>query len=147
MPHQSNREKARKHIDKKLRNRLRMYFVISIVLLGVVVYEAVSGLVPFTFALLGVIVGILLGIVTARMFHLSWNKDAKKIVSRLDMFGGIILVFYIIFAFYRGKIVGHFIHGSAVGGVSISIVTGIMIGRVLGTRGRIIQILKEQKVF
>ena len=147
MPQLTNNEKARKHIDKKLRNRLRVYFVISIVLLGVVIYEVISGLVPLTFALLGVIAGILLGIVTARMFHLSWNQDAKKIVSRLDMFGGVILVLYIIFAIFRGKIIGHFIHGSAVGGVSISIVTGIMIGRVLGTRGRIIQILKEQNVF
>jgi hypothetical protein len=147
MPRSDKRKKAIKYIDKKLRNRLRIYFVISIILIVVVVYEITSRLVPFTFALLGVGVGILLGIVTARMFHLSWNHDAKKIVSRLDIFGGVILMLYIIFAIFRSQIISYFIHGSAVGGVSISIVMGIMIGRVLGTRGKIIKILKEQKIF
>jgi hypothetical protein len=142
-----NRSKTTKHLDNRLRLRLRLYFLISLILICVVLYEIISGVVPLSFAFFGVVFGILLGIVTARMFHLSWNKDVKKIVSRLDMMGGVILVLYIIFAVFRGRIIGHFIHGSAVGGVSVALVTGIMLGRVLGTRGRIMQILKEQRVF
>jgi hypothetical protein len=34
-----------------------------------------------------------------------------------------------------------------VGGVSMSIVAGIITGQGLGTRGRIVQVLKEQEVF
>jgi hypothetical protein len=97
--------------------------------------------------LIGLISGIIIGVISARMFHISWNHDAKKIVSQLDVFGGLILVLYILFEFFRNKIISHFIYGPAVGGVSISLITGMMIGRFLGTRGRIIQVLKEQKVF
>ena len=142
-----SRERVRKHIDTKLRNRLRIYFLISVILLGVVIFEIVTGVVGLAYAILGIVIGMLLGFVSARMFHLSWDHDAKKIVSRLDLFGGVILVLYIIFAIFRSRLIGYFIHGPAVGGVSISIVTGIMIGRVIGTRGRIRQILSEQNVF
>lgn len=110
-------------------------------------YEIMAGIVTFPLAILGILIGIFLGFITARMFHLSWDENAKKIVSRLDVFGGVILVFYLIFALLRGKIVEYFIHGPAVGGVSLSIVTGIMIGRVFGTRGKIMKIFKEQHIF
>lgn len=146
MPKKSHHHHVQ-HIDKKLTFRLRIYFLISLILIGVTIYEIVSGVVPVLFALIGIGIGIFLGIITARMFHLSWSHDAKKIVSQLDIFGGVILVLYIIFAIFRSRLIGYFIHGTAIGGVSMAIVTGIMIGRVLGTRGRIIQILKEQNVF
>jgi hypothetical protein len=91
--------------------------------------------------------GIVVGIVSARMFHISWNKDAKKIVSRLDEYGVIILVLYILFELKREWIVSNFVQGAIIGPTSFSLLTGIMIGRVLGTRGRIVQVLREQKVF
>lgn len=143
----SSREQVRSHIDKKLQRRLRLYFGISLLLLCAVLFEVFIGIVGFAFALLGILIGLGLGFISARMFHLSWDQDAKKIVSRLDLFGGVILVLYILFAVFRSRIIGHFIHGPAVGGVSISIVTGIMIGRFFGTRGRIRKILEDQQVF
>lgn len=80
------------------------------------------------------------------MFHTSWNDDAKKIVSRLDMFGGGILILYILFEILREQIVGYFTHDVQVGTVGFAVLAGIMFGRVLGTRGKIIEILKEQNL-
>ena len=150
MPKKSSlvtRKHIRHHVDKKLQTRLRLYFLISVVLVCIAIYEVVTGVVGIAIALLSLIAGVGLGILTARMYHLSWDHDAKKIISRLDLFGIIILALYILFAIFRTKIIGHFIHGPAVGGASLSIVAGIMVGRVIGTRGKIAKILREQKVF
>lgn len=147
MKKRTSLEHIRKHIDKKLQRSLRIYFIISLILIGVISFEIITGVVKIEFALIGIAIGVFLGFFTARMYHISWDHDAKQIVSKLDKFGGIILVLYIILAFSRKIIISYFIHGPAVGGVSIAIVTGIMVGRVLGTRGKIIQILKEQQVF
>ncbi len=136
-----------KHLDKKLKNRMRWYFVLSFLLLGVVGYEILFGMVTVGFALLGVVMGIFLGVGVARMFHLSWDHDAKKIVSRLDAFGIVILVLYIAFVIVRRQIIGYFFYASMVGGMSMAISAGVMIGRVVGTRGKILKILKEQRVF
>jgi hypothetical protein len=81
------------------------------------------------------------------MFHISWNHDAKKVVSRFDVYGVIILVLYIFFEIFREKIVGYFTHDIQVGTVGFALLAGIMFGRVLGTRGKIMKILKEQHVF
>lgn len=126
--------------------RLRIYILISVILVVIVVYEIAFGLVPFVLALAGILLGVLLGIVTARMFRLSWDHDSNLIVARLDMFGGVIIALYILFAIFRSNIIGYFTHGSFVGGISIAVATGVMVGRVVGTRGRIMKILKEQNI-
>lgn len=142
-----SREKHGRHIDKKLRNRLRLYALLAIGLIGVVIVEVALGFVPWLFAVIGVGIGIGIGLVSSRMYHLSWDHDGRKIVSRMDMFGIIILVLYMLSALLRRTVISYFVHGPAITGVSIAIATGIMIGRVFGMRGRIIQVLKEQDVF
>lgn len=136
-----------KHIDKKLKFRLRIYFAISIILLGIVLFEVLTGRVSIVLALIGLLVGTAVGIIAARMFLFSWDKDAKKVISRLDIVGGLILAVYIVTAIFRGRIIGHFVQGSYVTGTSLSVVTGIMIGRVFGTGQKIVTILKEKNLF
>lgn len=138
---------TQKHVDKKLRNRLRLYLVISIALLAVVLYDIVVGIVPLLLAFIGMAIGGVVGILASRMYHLSWDHDGKKVVSRMDVFGIVILVLYIASALVRRQVIGYFVHGPAIGGVSFALVTGIMFGRVFGMRGRIIKVLKEQDVF
>ncbi len=134
------------HVDKRLRFRLRIYFAISFILILVILYDIVTSKLPLIYALVGILAGIGVGIVSVRMFHISWNKDAKKIVSRLDEYGIVVLVLYIIFEIKREQIVGYFVGGTIVGTVSFSVLTGIMFGRFLGTRGKIVKILEEQKI-
>lgn len=140
------RAHLRKHVDKKLQRRLWLYAGISLVLIVIVLYEVAVGVMSLFFAAIGVGIGVILGILSARMFHISWDHDAQLIVSKLDQFGIVILVLYILVSIFRGQIVGHFIHGPAVGGVSLSIATGVMLGRVIGTRGKILKVLKQQGI-
>jgi hypothetical protein len=135
------------HIDKKLQFRLRIYFLIAAVMAGIALYNVIKGDISFFAAIGAYVVGAFIGIITSRMFHISWDKNARKVVSRLDIFGGVVLILYILFEIQRDKFVELFIHGPEVAATSFAILAGVMIGRVLGTRGRIRTVLKEQKVF
>ena len=145
MPKRSLRKHAY-HVDKKLRFRLRLYALISLVMLGIVLYEIFIKILPLKFAGIGILVGLTIGIISARMYHLSWDKDAKKIVSRLDIIGIIILVFYLAFVIVRSRLIGIFVAAPVVGAVGFSITAGVMIGRVVGTRNAIMEILKEREI-
>ena len=134
------------HVDKKLRFRLRLYSIISLAMLGIVLYEIFINILPLEFAVVGIFIGLFVGIISARMYHLSWSKDAKKIVSRLDTVGIIILVCYMAFVIVRSKLIGYFVAAPMVGAVGFSITAGIMIGRLIGTRNAIIEILKEREI-
>ena len=145
MPKKPLRKHAH-HVDKKLRFRLRLYSIISLVMLGIVLYEIFQNTLPLEFAVVGIFIGLFVGIISARMYHLSWSRDAKKIVSRLDMLGIIILAVYIVFAIFRTKLISYFVQGPVVGAISFSIIAGMMLGRVVGTRNAIIEILKEREI-
>lgn len=117
-----------------------------LVMLGVVIYEAFIKILPLSFAIAGIFVGLFIGIITARMRHLSWDKDAQKIVSRLDEVGIIILVLYIAFVIIRSRLIGYFVAAPMVGAVGFSTTAGVMFGRIVGTRNAIMEILKEREI-
>lgn len=135
------------HLDKRLRFTLRAYVVISLILIGLLIYNMARGELRLDYGLIGLSVGTFMGVITSRMYHISWNTDVRKVVSRLDLYGIGILVLYVLFEIFREKIVGYFTHDFEVAAVGFAVLAGIMFGRVLGTRGKIMEVLKEQKVF
>ena len=135
------------HLDKRLRFRLRLYFLITLILLGILIYDMARGALRFNYAFLGLLAGAGVGIISSRMFHTSWDKDAKKVISRLDTFGLGILILYIVFEVLQDKIVTLFTHDVQVATTGFAVLAGSMLGRFIGSRGKIIEILKEQKVF
>jgi hypothetical protein len=78
---------------------------------------------------------------------MSWNKNANRVVSQLDTLGIGILILYFLFEILRGTMVRFFTHDVQVATTGFALLAGIMYGRLLGTRGRIIQILEEQEIF
>lgn len=134
------------HIDKKLVFRLRIYFILSLIMIGIVLFEIFSGRLNIILAFTGLLFGILVGVITARMFILSWDKDAEQVISKLDYVGGIILIAYLIFSFFRSSLIGHFVQANYVTGTSFAFATGVMIGRVFGTGRKIVSLLREQNL-
>ena len=141
------RSHARSHINRKLRRNLRLYFIISVILLAAVIYEAVRYHATFWQVALGLLVGVLCGGLFARMYKISWDEDAQHVTSNIDIYGGVVLVLYIAFDLSRGHLVHIFTHGEALPAISLSLLAGAMYGRVLASGHVIIKILREQQVF
>ena len=96
-------------------------------------------------ALLGVVAGTGVGIIFSRMYRTSWDKNAKKVISQLDTFGFGILLLYIVFEVLRDDIVKFFTDDRQVATTGFAVLAGVILGQVIGLRGRIIEILQEQK--
>lgn len=138
---------ATKHLNKRLRFMLRIYLIIAIILLGILAYNVIQGILRLDWGLAGLGLGILVGIFSSRMYHISWDRDARKIVNRLDLYGAFILILYITFEIFKGDFVGFLTHDVQVTSIGFAILAGDMLGRFIGTRGKILKVLKEQKVF
>ena len=120
------------HVEKRLRSRVRIYLAISAVMFVVVAVDTVLTATAPILVGLGLLVGVVVGVFVSRMYRLDWDQSGGQVVSRIDRIGAAILVAYIVFALNRSWLVGSFVERSAVGPVGLSIVCGIMLGRVVG---------------
>ena len=138
--------RIKRHIHYKLARRIKLYFFISIVMVGVVVYEVIAtGLSPFIALWLGIL-GIFIGSLFARMFKVYRDRKEMMITSRMDQIGGILLWVYLMFSVARHFIISHYVQASFVFAITFAIVAGVMIGRFLGMRKSILKILKKQEI-
>jgi len=70
-------------------------------------------------------------------------KRGQKFVSRFDTICIIVMLFYVVFSVSRTSLFGYWIHGSVLTAFAYSILAGIMIGRIVGMRLKIKNILSE----
>jgi hypothetical protein len=134
---------AKKHIDRKLIFRIRIFYVIGIILTGLMLYDVLEGIIGFELSLGGFLLGLFLGFLATRMFIIHWHEERAKVVSRLDTIGIIVMLIYMTFSLSKAWFFGHWIHGSVLTAFTYSILAGIMIGRILGMRLKIKNILSE----
>jgi hypothetical protein len=146
MDDKATREQARAHIHPKLRRNLRLFIVIALALLIVVTVDTIRGHAPVWQVVLGFVAGGTLGMIFARMYKLSWDKNAMHVSSRIDIYGAVMLVLYIAFDLSRTYLVHIFTHSTAVPAISLALLAGAMYGRVLGSGHVIVAILREQQV-
>jgi len=139
----NRRQLTKQHLDKKLVFRLRMFLLIMTIMCGIVVYDVVTAVIGWL-ALAGIAVGVALGYVVGYLSELRWHEETSKVIGRMDKVGGVALALYMLFSFSRRWIFGHWIHGPALTAFSFSIVMGVMLGRFLSTRTKIIRILKNE---
>ena len=130
---QSRRQAILPHIDSKLRTRLRMFSIISLVMLSVIVYDVIGHRLSAIPALLAVLAGIVIGVIVSRMFRMSWHEDKNAVVSNIDWVGAIILALYVGFSIVRNRLIGQWVQDTAqVAALGLAVTAGVMIGRVLG---------------
>jgi hypothetical protein len=137
------RYNPQKHLDPKLRRRLTLYYFIALVLVVIAIFHIIRDHVSTLYPLLSLAIGIGLGALASRMFHITWDHGARQAISRFDTYGIVILVFYIAFEAFRNDIIGYFIHGPSVVATSFALFAGTMIGRLIGMRGRIREVVAE----
>jgi Kef-type K+ transport system membrane component KefB len=136
----------RNQIHRRLRIRLVVYFVISLLLLGIAVFHIVKDNANILWSITGFFAGIIVGIIASRMFKISWDKNAEQVIAKFDVAGIIFLLFSVFFEIYHDKIIEYFISGPSVVAVSFAVIAGGMYGRVLGIRGKIRDIFREEGI-
>lgn len=134
----------KQHIDKKLIFRLRMFLLILTAMCGIVIYDVVTEAIGWLLVLTGIAVGVVLGYAVGYLSEVRWHEETSKVIGRMDKIGGVALVLYMLFSISRRWIFGHWIHGPALTAFSFSIVLGVMLGRFLSTRIKIVRILKDE---
>lgn len=134
------------HLARRLRWQLGLYALLAFAFCCSATYHSVAEDLPPLFALGGFLGGGLIGVVFSRMQRLSWDEAGQKIIGRFDAIGALLLLAYIPFETYRRELVALFVHGPAVLVASLGLVAGLMVGRVIGIRGRVADILRERQV-
>jgi len=135
---------AKRHIDRKLIFRIRIFYVIGIIMTGLMLYDILGGMIGFELSLGGFLLGLFLGFIATRMFIIHWHDEKAKVVSRFDTIGIFVMLLYVAFSASRTWFFGHWIHGSVLTAFTYSILAGVMIGRIVGMRLKIKNILSEQ---
>lgn len=116
-------------------------------MLTIVLWNILEGYISIPLALIGAAIGAVVGFFSSRMFHLSWSKNGKQIVGQIDRTGWIILVIYTLYGSIRLFLFESVIHTEyPILAITLVFVSSELIFRVLGLRGKILRILKEEKV-
>lgn len=142
----NQKEVADKHIERKLVVRLIIFFVISLVLMGIAVFNVISGKIGVLHGSGGLILGLIVGFLAGRMFNIFWHPESERVVSRLDAMGVMILALYIIMEIERKWVFGHWIEGPALAAFSFVVLTGLILGRFLSMVLKIRKILIEEEI-
>ncbi len=148
MLYTSGGEKFEHHIHTTLRRRIRTFLILALVMLLIVFLDITRGQLSMAWAAAGVAIGGVVGVLTSRIFHISWDRDAKRVIGRVDTLGFVFIGLYAAFEIGRTVLFETLIHTSfPASAIAFAFVSGALIGRVLGMRGRILRVLKEEKVF
>lgn len=141
----SKRKEVGRYVHRKLLFRLRRLAVIFLIITGVLIYEVSQNYAAGFFAIFGLLVGMIIGLLVSRRMHnISWDIETNKAVTKMDRIGIIILVLYLLFAISRHWIFSHWLQGYALSAFSLSVASGGMLGRLWNTRQKIRQILKRE---
>jgi uncharacterized membrane-anchored protein len=136
----------RQNAHKRLRMNLRIMFVVYIVLLIVTVVTAVRSHTMAWQVLLGLLIGVVAGIISSRMYKISWSHDEAKVIGKIDVYGVLVLVLFVIFELNRNGIASTFAPQEAIGAVGLALAAGALYGRLLGTGKKILAVLHEEKI-
>lgn len=139
------RKIAREHIEKNLLKRLIIFFIIIAIILGIVIYKIFLGDISTSLASIGLLLGTLVGLVAGKMFKMFWHPETEKVISRLDKWGSIYLLFYIGVEVSRRWFFGHWLQGAELNAFGLIFLAGLLLGRLLAMLRGIKNVLIEEK--
>ena len=137
---------TRKHLDRKLIFRLRIFALVFMIMFGILAYDIFQNTISFVLAGGGLLLGIVIGFIAGRMFVTKWHEQANKVVAQIDEVGVGVLILYVLFSVFRNRIFGHWLHGPTLTAFTFSIIGGVMLGRLLTTIRSIKNILSERAI-
>jgi uncharacterized membrane protein len=136
----------RQNAHKRLRLNLQIMFVVYVVLLFLTIFTAVRSHTAFWQVVLGFGIGAIAGVISSRMYKISWSRDESKVIGKIDIYGAIVLILFIIFELNRSSIAATFAPQEAIGAVGLALAAGALYGRLLGTGKKILAVLRQEKL-
>jgi hypothetical protein len=134
------------HASKQLRINLRILSVVYVFLLLITLYNVIIAQAIFYQVVLAILIGLVAGVISARMYKITWDKNEEKVVGRIDIYGVIVLVLFILFELNRGIIADLFVNGESLGSISLVLITSALFGRILGTSKKILRVLADEMI-
>src|ERR1700744_1765087 len=112
------------HVHRRLRNRVRIYLGLAVVIVFVIAYRLIFEGGNLLYPLIALALGLVIGIVVSRMFSISWDTDSEKVVSRMDIYGTLFLVAYVAFEITGEYFIRQWFSGPEVLDVILSLAGG-----------------------
>lgn len=135
---------SKQYLDEGVLFRIKLIFIVFLMMLIILIYDIIDSRLRFLLAFAGILIGIGLGFIAGRMSKVQWHEQKKKVISKMDGLGVIILISYLLFDYYRNTIFGHWLQGATLTSFGFSILTGMMLGRFLSIKMDIEDVLKEK---
>ena len=143
MERQERRAVFRTHVDRRLRNQLRIFLVLFAIMLVLDVIRMIGGGVNPLWAIGAFIIGLGLGYALSRTRVLGWDASEQAVAASMTAAGAIILILYVVFILFKNKLVSELIHDpSIVGVVGLSLTAGAMFGNISFTLRGILRVLR-----
>lgn len=140
------RRKLSDRLHRMLRLRLVLFFVLSLIMIGISTYNIVITGRGLVLSITAFLLGILGGLIASRILKISWDEELNQVISRFDTIGITILVFYTLFEIFRNTIVARFVEGPVVFTVSSALLAGLMYGRSTGMHRNIRHIFEAKDI-
>ncbi|MEJ7692873.1 hypothetical protein [Daejeonella sp.] len=109
------------------------------------IYDVSSSYITIAKSLVAFSMGTVLGFVIGSAANIFWHEQANKVMMKMDIVSGVILGLYIIFAIFRRTIFQHWFSGNELSAFVILLSAGIMLGRFISVRKRVIGVLKHHE--
>jgi hypothetical protein len=139
-------EHIKTHASKRLRLNLRILSVVYVILLLITVYDVIIAQAIFYQVIIAVIIGLAAGVVSSRMYKITWDEHEDEVVGRIDIYGVIVLVLFALFELNRSSIAHLFAGGASVGSIGFVLITSALFGRISGTSRKILRVLMDQEI-
>ncbi|MGA7748725.1 MAG: hypothetical protein WCA63_01125 [Gallionella sp.] len=135
----------RENVSKRLMIRQGVFFVIISILMVISIVNISNERIGTFLAVSGFLLALAIGLALSRMFRIFWNQEQEKVVSKLDRFGTILLIGYICAEVGRKFIFQYWLSGAELNAFGLVILTGLLLGRFLGTTIQIKNVLRISK--
>lgn len=144
--HSAKAQHIRTNASKRLRTNLRILSLVCVVLIVVTGYNVVVTQAIFWQVVLAIIIGLIAGVISTRMYKITWSHHEARVIGRMDSYGVIVLVLFILFELNRSHVAALFTSGQQVETIALVLMTSALYGRVLGTAKQILRVLAQQGI-
>ena len=136
----------KKHADKTLMFRLRVFFFGYLSILSVIIYDLFDDEISIYLAIVGLLIGAFLAFLTRDMFLTHWKEENKKVAIRFDFSAVLSIFLYAFFMLTRNWLFSQWVIKKNLDAFIFATIAGAMLMRIIMILTNFKRILAERKV-